>query len=173
MTIRQIAVRFGTQSCGHLRRVMRELNIPIRRGGFKPRLPNDPALFRELYWKREMTMAEIATELGMSPPSVHHKMHELGMPTRQASMIPGRKITRRLEGMIRRDLPPDIRNEVTQELALGLLTGKIKLREAEGAIEKLTRKAFRDCRGDLRDLSLDAPLRSDGGHTTWAEMLEG
>lgn len=149
---------------------MRELEIPIRRAGFQPQLPNDYALYYEMYWTREMTMAEIAAELGAVPSAVFGVMQKIGIPTRPASMVPGRKLTKRLDGLVSLDLPLDVREEVKQQAALEILTRQIPARAVQGALDRLVRKAYRDCRGNLREISIDAERPSG---LRLSESLEG
>lgn len=118
-----------------------------------------------------MSMCEIGASIGVAATTVFNKLHELGISARPAAMIRGRRMTQRLASLVPRTLPNDIQSEVRQQFAAELISRRIKAREAEQAVPRLIRRAFKECRGDLRALSLDAPITEDG--RTWADILEG
>ena len=76
-----------------------------------------------------------------------------------------------VERLVPKSLPADVRSEVFQQLTVAILARKIKVVEAERFIPRLVSQAFRECRGEYKTISIDAPLGENG--ITLAEMLEG
>lgn len=42
----------------------------------------DPEVLESLYWEKEMSLSEIAEELGVTAPTIHYQMNKHGVETR-------------------------------------------------------------------------------------------
>jgi len=180
--MQQIADHFGARSQPHVRRLFERLDIPSRRAGTRPgsriggqsrrHIPDDRNLLYDLYWNRGMTLKEIGAQFGVTVFPAQNTFRELGIPVRPAyKRSVSITLAHRVEMLVPRSLPADIRAELCQELAIQILARKLKLADAEQAMAGLIRRAFKTCRGDYREISIDAPLGENG--ITLAELLEG
>jgi len=62
-------------------------------------------------------------------------------------------------------LPPDIREEVTQEMALKILMSEVAVKDLADAVSVSIKHFFREYQDKFRTVSLDAPIGGDGNLT--------
>lgn len=96
------------------------------------------------------------------------KWRKLGLGTDASA----ESLSTRIENVVPKTLPYEIRDEVVQELALKIMMREVSIEELEtSAVKKHISHFYREYQDKWGDLSLDAPMTEDG--LTLGDMLEG
>jgi hypothetical protein len=70
----------------------------------------------------------------------------------------GRDLTAFLESIVPGSLPPDMRAEVTQEMAMRLVDGTVTFAAAKAAVANVTKWVLRTYHDKFKQVSIDAPI---------------
>lgn len=106
------------------------------------------------FWRKYKAPDSKLRELRISPYAHHYPF--LVHDTKRVDW--GRDLTTKINALVPRGLPPDIRADVSQDLIIDILEGNLTLDEIDGNMKGAVRKVFKMHPTKYGPLSLDAPL---------------